>query len=260
MTRRTGVLAAVVAAALFGACTQVSSDPKAVVALAFDSLPYPAVVTGDTLRNEAGVATALHASALNVDGNAIADAPVTFLLLDSGATVTSGKLLVSTNPAATTLRLIAQVGTLQSRTLSLFVTPRPDSVSRSGAVDTLRIVVPDGNANTSAGVTAHVWSRTVTPAVSATGWIVRYGVEYRGAPVSPASGFAYMVDDNGRRTAQDTTGTDGLASRRLRVVADSLHLATATSTDSLVVTATAIARGAPLAGSPVRVVIQVKAK
>ena len=88
MKWRAGVLAAVVAAAVIGACTQVSADPKAVVALAFDSLPYPAVVSGDTLRDEAGVATALHATALNVDGDVIADAPVTFLLLDSGATLT----------------------------------------------------------------------------------------------------------------------------------------------------------------------------
>lgn len=262
MTRRLGVVAAVVAAAVVGACTQVSSDPKAVVALVFDSLPYPAVVAGDTLRNEAGVATPLRASALNVDGDEVPDAPVTYLLLDSGATLLSGSLLLSTNLAATSLRIIAQVGTLQSRTLSLFVTPRPDSVSLSGTVDTLRFVIPDGNSNTSAPVTAHVWSNTLAPAVSASGWIVRYSVEYHGAPLAAGSSFAYLVDENGRRAAEDTTGTDGLASRRLRVIADSVtaHLPSPTATDSLVVTATAVARGAPLAGSPIRVVIQVKAQ
>jgi hypothetical protein len=257
------VVAAITAVALgaAGACTQIGSDPNEVVALAFDSLPYPAVVIGDTLRDETGATVALRAAALNADGDAIPDAPFTFLTIDTTAVITSGGLVVSTDTLPGQIRLIAQSANgLQSRQLTLQVTPRPDSIEQQGTVDTLRYVVPDGPQNTSNAITVNVLSvDSATPPASrpVRGWIVRYRVEYAGAPVAADNTtLAWLVDESNRRSTEDTTGTDGRASRRLRVVPTGL----ANAVDSLVVIATATRGGAPLAGSPVSVIVRVRAQ
>lgn len=253
--------AAVIVAAIIGACTQIGSDPNAVVALAFDSLPYPAIVAGDTLRDESGAVLHLRAAALNSDGHDIPSAAVSFLMLDTGATISADGIVTSTYLAATSLRILAQAGNLQSRPLTLVVTPRPDSIARDGTVDTLRYLIPDVTANTSPPITIKALSNSATPASAVRGWIVRYSIEYHGATVSPADGtLAWLVDDNNRRSTEDTTATDGRASRRLRVNStailstDEFH-----GRDSIVVIATAFARGGALAGSPVRTVVQLRA-
>ncbi|HEY5491467.1 MAG TPA: hypothetical protein VIK25_09800, partial [Gemmatimonadaceae bacterium] len=56
-----------------GSCTNVGTAPNAIVSLAFDTLPYPSVVAGDTLRDSLGRAAPLHALAYNADGNLIAN-------------------------------------------------------------------------------------------------------------------------------------------------------------------------------------------
>ena len=58
---------AVVLAAVAGSCTEIGTNPATVTALEFDSLPYPAVVTGDTLRDSLGNAAPLSATAFNVN-------------------------------------------------------------------------------------------------------------------------------------------------------------------------------------------------
>ena len=258
--RRVVVGVVLAAVAIGAACTQVGTDPNVVVALAFDSLPYPAIVGGDTLRSEAGVAAPLRASALNTDGQPVASAAIQYILLDTGATVSNDGIVVSTNPALTSLRIVAQVGILQSRTLSLVVTPRPDSMAMTGTIDTLGYVVPDVSGNTSEPVTINVYSNSATPPVAARGWIVRYSVShYNGSVLSPADpNAAWFVDDNGHTSGEDTTGTDGIAARRLRLNSSAVGTAAFAPVDSFVVTATAIAHGAPLAGSPIRVVIQAR--
>ena len=249
------VMAALAAAAAFGACTQVGTDPNVVVSLAFDSLPYPAVVAGDTLRDENGVARALHASALNSSGKEVAGAPVQYLVLDSAVTVTSGGFVVSTDTSKRSAHVLAQVGTLQSRTVTIVVTPRPDSLAAAGTVDTVRYVLADNTTQISAPITLQIVSRTPTTPAPVGGWIVRFSVAYHGVtlPANDAA-TAWLVDESSRRSQEETTASDGTASRRLRFVAAAMAAGVA---DSLEVTATAIARGAPLAGSPVKVVIHV---
>ncbi|HKS06365.1 MAG TPA: hypothetical protein VJR92_08645 [Gemmatimonadaceae bacterium] len=255
--RRTVV--AVVAAALHGstmACTQVGADPSAVVAVAFDSLPYPAVIIGDSLRDAAGVATALRATGINTDGDEIPGAVFTFLALDAGATISAERFLTSTGTDAVGVRLIAQAPSgLQSRDILVHVTPRPDSTAQDGTVDTLRYVVPDELANVSQAIALKVLSTATAPPPVARGWIVKFQIEYAGAPVPPTSTtLAWLIDETGRRSAEDTTGTDGRVSRRLRVVPTGLTAAA----DSLIVTATVERYGTPLIGSPVRIAVHVR--
>lgn len=247
------------AVALYGgtiACTQVGSDPDAVVAIAFDSLPYPAVIIGDSLRDAAGVATALRATGINTDGDEIPGAVFTFLPLDAGATVSAERFLTSTGTDAAAVRLIAQASSgLQSRDITLHVTARPDSTAQDGTVDTLRYLVPDEPANVSQAIGLIVLSTTTAPPPAARGWIVKYQIEYGGAPVPPTSTtLAWLIDETGRRSAEDTTGTDGRVSRRLRLVPTGLTAAA----DSLIVTATVERYGTPLIGSPVRIAVHVR--
>jgi hypothetical protein len=63
-----------------------------------------------------------------------------------------------------------------------------------------------------------------------------------------------LVNDAGKASIVDTTGTDGVAGRAIR-----LHPVFLTSnTDSIIVSATTKYRGAPVRGSPVRLVVVVK--
>jgi hypothetical protein len=249
--------AAVLATVALATCTEVGTDPAAVVALVFDALPYPAVVSGDTLRDESGAAAPLVALPLNSDGNPVATAQVQFLALDPGVTISEDGIIVSTDTAGASVRILAQVGGLQSRPLSLFVTARPDSAAQDGTVDTLRYQALDGPGNVSGAITIRVLSNTVTPPAGVRGWFVRYSVEYRGTTLPPNDEtVAWFVDESNRRTAIDTTGTDGRAARRLRVVSTAL----VSDPDSLLVTATVTARGGPLAGTPVVIVVPVRAQ
>ncbi len=78
--------------------------------------------------------------------------------LDTGITVSASGVVVSTNTTTTAARILAQAGTLQSRALTLIITPKPDSMAADGTVDTLRVNLIDGNANTSSGIAMKVLS------------------------------------------------------------------------------------------------------
>ena len=83
-------------------------------------------------------------------------------------------------------------------------------------------------------------------------------VEYNGVPIEVAtSNRAWLVDDANRRSSEDTTGTDGRVSRRLRIAPAEFQPALA-PIDSITVIATATYRGLPVTGSPVRIVIQLR--
>lgn len=237
------------ASAIVGACTRVGSDPNAVVAITFDALPYPAVVGGDSLRDEAGQVLLLRAAALNVDGDTIPDAAVRYVLLDAGGAVSDAGHVVSTDAAVTSLRVVAEAAGLQSRPLTLIVTPRPDSAAREASGDTLRFTLPDDATNASQPITVRLMNLDGETPANVRGWVVRYTLDAAGD-----NGRAWFVDDANRRSSVDTTGPDGRAARRLRVHADSIRSAS----DSIVLHATAIANGAPLAGAPIRVVIQLR--
>jgi len=252
MRRR--ALAAVLGATLVGgACTEISTDPTLIVALSFDALPFPTVVAFDTLRDEDGVAQRLRGVALNSVGDPIPDAPVRFVATQPGVTISEDGYVIADSARSTTIPIVAQAGGLQSRALQLPITRRPDSVAAEGSIDTLRYVVPDNASNLSAALRVKVFSNEVVPAAAVRGWIVRFRVEYGGVELPADHPSIWLQDDGGRRSRVDTTGTDGIASRQLRVQ----PLGLAAAQDSVVVYATVRARGAPLVGAPVRLVIPV---
>lgn len=77
---------ALIAAGIVAAtsCTDVPTEPDAVLSLSFDSLPSPSVVLGDTLRDSTGTARRLFATVFNFQGEVIPNAPVVFSSPDRG--------------------------------------------------------------------------------------------------------------------------------------------------------------------------------
>lgn len=254
--RRAFIVALVAAAGWAGACTQVNSDPNAVVALSFDALPFPAVVVGDTLRDEAGVPIVLSAVALNPEGEIIPDAQITFLSLDVGGLVSPDGYVIANAGTATQMRVVAEAGGLQSRPLTVIITPQPDSMAQQGTVDTLRYVLSDETQNVSGAAAFKLFNTDVEPPAAARGWIVNFSLEYHGLPEPNAtSPRLWLVDETNRRSDKDTADAQGLVSRRLRIAPLENDFG---ELDSVVVIATATHRAIPVAGSPVRVTIYIK--
>lgn len=245
------VLGLCAAWALAAACTDIETGPNVATSIEFTALPFPAVVAGDTLRDSSGVAAPLRAQVFNSDNEVIVDAPVRYAALDTVVTADSTTGAVVAGAAADRqARVIAYIGSLQSQPLRLSVVPRPDSLARSGTIDTLRYSVIDTTQNLSGELAVRVLHRVAGGAAAAVrDWIVTFTLQ------TPAdSARARIVTANERPATVDTTGADGIASRKVRLFPAGLTSAR----DSIVVLARVRYRGAQIAGSPLRLVLPVQ--
>lgn len=250
---------AVALAAGVGSCTQIGTSPTVVTAIEFDTLPYPAVVTGDTLRDSLGKAAPLHAIAFNAAGGVIANAPITFLALDSGLTIApSGIVTAQLRNGA--VRVIASAPGLQSVPETLIVARRPDTVfATSPVVDTLLYVLPDNaSANVSPALTLQIATLDTSGSIAGTqGWLVSYQVLFHGNVLAVAdTSVASLWSGAGKPALIDTTALGGTASRTLRVRPAGLP----TVAESVTVIATVRYRGVSVRGSPVTYLIQLRPK
>jgi len=249
-------LLAVALLATLAACADLGSDPDVAVALEFDSIPYPAVLAGDTLRDSLGVAAPLRGVAFNGRGGVIAGAPIEFLTPDTGVTISAAGIL-STTRRSGTIRLLASINGLQTTLRSISVTRSPDTlIAPTTTRFDFRYVLPDVPTNLVPEMRVTLQSFDVagglTPAV--TGWLVRWRVVHNGDTLSQADTSRVVLQNTaGRRVALDTTKTDGTSSRRLRVFANTIT----PPTDSFVVLAEVKRHGVPVRGSPVRFVVTV---
>lgn len=233
------------------ACSDINTDPHSVASIALDTIPFPAVVAHDTLRDSLGVARPLHATAYNPAGDALTGVPITYLAADSGVTVDSVTgVVVADTARVTPVRIIAEAGGLQTMADTIYVVPAPDSVAAVNPQDTLAYSLSDSTLNVSTGLTVKVMHRNGTPSpLPVRGWIVSYTI------VAPADTLlAQLVGDNGRAARIDTTAVDGTASRQIRIRPGRLSA----TTDSVIVNAMIRYRGAPIVGAPLRFVLQVK--
>lgn len=244
------VRAIVAVCVLAVACSDIDTGPNVAASLEFTALPLPAVVASDTLRDTSGIAAPLRAIVFNSDNEEIIDAPVRYAGLESVVTVDSETgVVVAGSVAGTTARIIAFIGALQSPPLRLSVVPRPDSVARSGTIDTLRYSVIDSTQNLSGDLAVSVVHRAAGGDVPVRDWIVTFTLQ------TPSdSTRAQIVADNQRRSTADTTSTAGGASRKVRLFPAGLTSAR----DSIVVLARVQYRGAHVAGSPLRLVLPVQ--
>jgi hypothetical protein len=249
-----------VVAAFAAACTDVSTAPDAVFSLEFSSLPYPAVVAGDTLRDSTGAAAPLRAIAYNARGDAIAQAPITYIVVADTAGLiqvdaTTGVVTAAAGKTGT-VEVVASAAGLQSERRQLAVVNRPDSVSITATPDTVFYSYVDATQNISDPLAVRVLHEP--PAGAATGvrgWVVRYRLENVADTVIAAllgdQNTTISGDPRGRMHI-DTTSADGTASRKLRILAGAtLRL----PVDSVVVMADVLHRGVHVRGSPVRFVV-----
>lgn len=265
---RLTTVVAVAALCAVSACTDVGTSPTTPVSLAFDTLPSPSVVFGDTLRDINGVATKLTGHAYNSDGREIPNADIEYFSSDTKAAhVTADDYLIAgTDTAKKTLTLKAQVDRIPSalaRTVE--VTWRPDSVDRGATAidkeDTLYYAAGDtGVKLLQSSLSVRVLSRyvpdttktdTLTRFVKS--WLVRYRVL---SPVGADSTQAdsLVTNDNGVRASIDTTDGSGVAARKIRIRLAAGH----TMPESVVVEARVRYKGVDVRGAPIRFVVRIR--
>lgn len=263
-----GFLIGCVALGVVSACTDVGTSPSTPVALAFDTLPSPSVVYGDTLRDINGLAARLTGHAYNSEGREIPDAPIQYFLSDAtAATVSIDRYLIATSDTVKkSFTIRAQVAGIPSqlaRTLDL--TWRPDSVDRGTIAidkeDTLYFAATDSVKLLDASLSVRVISRFV-PDTTKTDTITKpvksFLVKYRIlAPVGGDSAKAdtLLTDESSRRSTVDTTSAEGVAARKIRFFQSG---GLTTVPDSVVVEATVRYRGAVVRGAPIRFKVRVK--
>lgn len=230
------------------ACTNISDASDAVLSIQFDSLPAPAVVVGDSLRDTTGAVAQPVVRAFNFKGEEILQPPVWFQSPDSGVTVDSASgTIVGDSLISNSARIVATVGQLQA-VQRIDVTLRPDLIQAVKAEDSLKYSFADTTKNFSPELQVKLTHGPANDSVVKS-WIVSFTIVY-----TPDPQLGELVNDGSKPSAVDTTNTSGIAGRKFL-----LHprfLSSATAVDSIVVNATARYRGAPVAGSPVRLVLR----
>jgi hypothetical protein len=233
------------------ACVEVSGSSTSVLSIQFDSLAAPSVVVGDTLRDTTGAVIRPTVHAFNFNGDEIIPPPVWFQSPDSGIVVDSVTgIVVADSLRSTPARIVATVGSLQA-IQKLDVTLRPDSLAAVNGYDSLSYSLLDTTLNVSPQLSVKL-SHGVAPNDSAVrSYIVSFAIVSQSDPQ-----LGQLVNDAGKPAVVDTTDANGIAGRAIRL--HPLFLASATTVDSIIVNATAKYRGAPVKGSPVRLVLKVK--
>jgi hypothetical protein len=233
------------------ACGDVSGSSTSVLSIQFDSLAAPSVVVGDTLRDTTGAVIVPVVHAFNFKGVEIIPAPVRFQSPDSGVVVDSLRgIVVADSLRSTPARIVATVGTLQA-IQRVDVTLRPDLIAAVKGFDSLSYSLFDSTLNVSPILTVKL-THGVAPNDSAVkSYIVSFAIVSQSNPQ-----LGQLVDDAGKPSRVANTDAGGIAGRAIRL--HPLFLTSATTVDSIIVNATAKYRGAPVSGSPVRLVLKVK--
>ncbi len=201
------------AALLTAACVDLGTDPNDIGAISFDGVPYPAVVIGDTLRNEQGQVTPLRATVLSGAGDTVPDPEVQFFARDTTVTLTSAALVIGRR--AGIARFFAAVDGLQSVTREIDVVSRPESAVFVRAPDTMTVSSVDTTTNNSGDFRLRLVNAAGT---GVKGFLVRFALEFRGQIIAPGDTTQILlVDDGGRPSVLDTTDASGEGARRVHI-------------------------------------------
>lgn len=246
---------AVVSSALLSlaalACSDVSGSSTSVLSIQFDTLGAPSVVVGDTLRDTTGAVIVPVVHAFNFKGDEITPVPVRFQSPDSGVVVDSiTGIVVGDSLRSTPARIVATVGTLQA-VQRVDVTLRPDLLAAVNGPDSLSYSLLDTTQNVSSQLTVKLTHGVAPDDSVVKSYIVSFAIVSQSNPK-----LGELVNDGGKPSVVDTTNTNGVAGRAIRL--HPLFLTSVTVVDSIIVNATARYRGAPVSGSPVRLVLKVK--
>lgn len=253
---RRAVLAACAALGIGVACADLGTGTGDLSYIAFDGIPFPALIAGDSMRDSLGVATPLAATAYDRDGHEIAGAQFEFLTLDTGVVIDANGFLRATTRRDGPVRLVATFRGLQTDDRAVRVTRRPDTLlAVTPASVSLAYAIPDAPAtNLAPEMRVNLVSGDTVGGRNVGGWLVRWRAVH-GTDTLPATdtSLAVLQTTAGARRAIDTTGAEGTSSRRLRVFATRLPV----PVDSFIVLAEVRRHGVPVAGSPVRFVVRV---
>ena len=231
------------------ACTDLSGSSTGVLSIQFDSLAAPSVVLGDTLRDTTGAVIVPAVHAFNFKGEEITSVPVRFQSPDSGVVVDSVTGTVfGDSLRSTAARIVASVGSLQA-VQKVDVTLRPDLLAAVTGRDSLSYSVIDSTLNVSPRLEVKLTHGGAPNDSAVKSYIVSFAIVSQSDP-----GLGTLVNDAGRPSVIDTTDTNGVAGRAIR-----LHpVFLVSETDSIIVSATARYRGIAVSGSPVRLVLKIK--
>ena len=244
------VVVALIVAGAF-ACGDVTGSSTSVLSIQFDSLGVPSVVVGDTLRDTTGAVIVPVVHAFNFKGEEIASATVRFQSPDSGVSVDSlTGILLADSLRSTPARLIATVAGLQA-IQTVNVTLRPDLLAPEHAFDSLSYSLLDSTLNVSPQLSVKLTHGVAPNDTAVTTYIVSFAIVSQSDPR-----LGELVNDAGKPATVDTTDTNGIAGRAIRL--HPLFLSTGNAVDSIIVNATAKYRGVQVSGSPVRLVLKVK--
>jgi hypothetical protein len=248
----------VAAVAVAIGCADVGTAPDTPASLELSPFGAPAVVIGDTLRNESGAVAPVVAVVRNSEGEIIADAPVTYLYVeanrDSALLVDPVRGLVIGRKAPTGVaQIAARAGGVLQVLRPMLVTVRPDSVQTRPITSTLVTAFPDtGRAaalrNSTVALAVSLSNRQTATEAPVNGWLVRFALIKPANATNDTTAAAYLVNDNGGASVLDTTDTGGNAGRKVRVRAALFPTA---GTDTVVVRATVTYKGRPVPGSGV---------
>ncbi len=259
MSQRAGWIGAgiIVLAAAALSCGDVPTMEDGIAYITPVLLPLPAVAAGDTLRDSLGAPAPLRVRAFSRDSQEITGLQVTFVptSLPSDVTIDADGYLVARDTVRS-VQLVGQIGSrLQTTVATLQIVPPPESIRRADgqeAGDTA-VALP---ALKTLSVTVGTVYRGASVPVS--GIIVRYHVDSLRPRTAPP-GRAVLVNAAGvsnrpdSTIAVDTTDASGGATRSVLVQAGS-----GVDTVFISVSARRLRDGAPLAGSPVRILLVAK--
>ena len=240
MRSRFPARAALIAASLgwyLVSCTEVPAPEGGIASISRIQFPSPGLVVNDTLRDSTGLAAPLRVIAYGADDEPVSPQPtVTFVALDTNAHLSGDRLI---GDRVGTARLVGIVGSFQSRTDSIPVTLRPDTLVRSdSALHRVSYTLSGDTVVNSAELGTVV--QHLLPTVSGVQAVV---VKYR-ITKSPAGTAPTAVLVSGTRVSErDTSDATGKASRVARL---RLNALTAVATDTVMVDATASYRGRTL--------------
>jgi hypothetical protein len=246
----------------------VGTAPDVPAAIELPPFAFPSVVVGDTLRNEAGIATPIRAIVRNSAGDIITDATPTYLyadfLRDTAFLVDSTTGVIVAAKTVESGRIAARIGSSLQVIRALIATVKPDTASAGAVPNGLIVVLPDtgrarAQANTTPDIPMRVRNRAGTTPVGVQGWLVRFQIIRPANLTNDTTAAVFLVDDQGRASTLDTTNAAGEAARKVRVRAALFPApgATTSVTDTVVVQATLTYKGQPVPGSPVRLVAPV---
>ena len=231
------------------ACSDIG--PEGVpTSIAFDALPSPSIVLGDSLRDPAGLAVPLTASVFDARNQPIPDADVRFISLDTTIAISDDGFV--SGETFGTARIVAEIAGLQTSALTLIVTRQPDTLHAIGdTVLTVEYELPDVTTQELAVRLVHLTPPT-PPDTVVPGWVVSFAIVGR-TPGDTTHG--YLVRENSTiKATVDTTDPAGRAAVDFRLNSITFPVVQ----DTIEVLATASHKGEPVPGSPVRFVLLIR--